>query len=56
MTARSPHLLALLLTLGLAALPAGLTAQTVSIERGQLRSGSLETGDTARFTFEAGED
>jgi CubicO group peptidase (beta-lactamase class C family) len=48
--------LPLALALGLATLPAGLAAQTVSIERGQLRSGSLATGDTARFTFEAGED
>ena len=48
--------LPLALAFGLATLPAGLAAQAVSIDRGQLRSGSLATGDTARFTFEAGEN
>ena len=48
--------LPLALAICLAALPFGLTAQTVSIERGQVREGSLATGDTARFTFEADED
>ena len=44
------------LALAFATLPVGVTAQAVSIDRGQLRSGSLATGDTARFTFEAGDD
>lgn len=57
---RSPRLLpalvgtCLLVAAGAAA-PSALTAQT-SIERGQVRAGSLATGDTARFTFEAGDD
>lgn len=47
---------ALVLTLGFAVLPVPLHAQAVSIGVDQVRGGSLATGDTARFTFEAGED
>ena len=37
-------------------LPGVLSAQTSSLERGQVRSGSLASGDTLHFEFEAGDD
>ncbi len=46
----------LALAASVASAPVALSAQTTAIERGQLRAGSLATGDTARFTFEAGDD
>ncbi|HZD05319.1 MAG TPA: hypothetical protein VE173_10385, partial [Longimicrobiales bacterium] len=47
-----------LLVLALALLPApgALRAQTTGLEVGQVRSGSLSTGDTLRYTFQAGDD
>jgi hypothetical protein len=44
------------LVLGLVLLPSALAAQAVPIGVNELRSGSLATGDTARFSFEAGDD
>ena len=40
----------------LAALPCGLAAQALPLGVDQPRSGSVAPGDTARFTFEAGDD
>jgi CubicO group peptidase (beta-lactamase class C family) len=44
------------LAVTLLAAPGALHAQAVPLEPGQVRSGSLSTGDTLRYTFEAGDD
>ncbi|NNF13263.1 MAG: hypothetical protein HKN72_08575, partial [Gemmatimonadetes bacterium] len=51
-----PSFRTLFLGLAFVSLPLGIRAQAVAIDRGELRSGSLATGDTARFTFVAGDD
>ena len=56
MSHRPLRRLALGLALGLVLFPSALAAQAVSIGVNQIRSGSLASGDTARFSFEAGDD